>query len=133
MRHPLHAPLVHLPLGLLTATSLCDALTWLMHSPLLAAVARTNLLIGLVASLPALGAGLLDLRRLPRDDRTIVRAMWHVGVMVSAIGLYFTSYLMRLDAGRLGPASAVGGVGLVALVFGGYMGGELVHQQPQNS
>jgi uncharacterized membrane protein len=219
MRHPLHPALVHLPFGLLAATSLFDALSWVLSSPVYNMVARLNLTVGLIASLPAVASGLLELGHVLRagqsaaggdragagqsaaggdragtgqsaaggdrtgagqsgaagdrtgagqsgaagdrtgagqsaaggdragagqsaaggdragagqsaagGDRTTVVLMWHIGAMVSVLGLYFTSYILRSDSSNLGSAAAIGAVGLIALGFGGYTGGELVHR-----
>lgn len=128
MRHPLHSALVHLPFGLFAAASVCDALTWAFGGVSFAEVARMNLLLGLISSVPAVGSGLLDLRRLPRDDGPTIAATWHISAMSCAVILYLVSYLMRRDPSVTGSAMAVGFVGLAALVFGGFWGGELVHR-----
>lgn len=128
MRHPLHSALVHVPFGALALATLCDGGSWALHAPVLAEVARTDLLLGLIASVPAVGSGLMDLKRVPRDDGPTGAAIWHIGAMLSALMLYLVSYLLRRDPALFGPASAVGGVGLLALGFGGFMGGELVHR-----
>lgn len=127
MRHPLHPALVHLPFGLLAAASVCDGLTWVFGASF-AEVARINLLLGLISSAPAVGSGLLDLRRLPRDDGPLIAATWHISAMCCAVILYLVSYLMRRDASVTGAAMAVGFVGFAALVFGGFWGGDLVHR-----
>ena len=127
MRHPLHSALVHLPFGLLAAASLCDGLTWAFGAPF-TEVARIDLLLGLIASVPAIGSGLMDLRRLPRDDGPTIAAAWHISAMSCAVILYLVSYLMRRDPSVTGPAMAVGFVGLAALGFGGFWGGDLVHR-----
>ena len=128
MRHPLHSALVHLPFGLFAAASVCDALTWAFGGVSFTEVARMNLLLGLISSVPAVGSGLLDLRRLPRDDGPTIAATWHIGAMSCAVILYLVSYLMRRDPTATGSAMAVGFVGLAALGFGGFWGGELVHR-----
>jgi uncharacterized membrane protein len=113
---------------MLVGASLCDGLSWALGGALFTEVARVDLLLGLIASVPAVGSGLWDLRRLPRDDGPTIAAAWHISAMSCAVILYLVSYLMRRDPSVAGSAIAVGFVGLVALGFGGFLGGELVHR-----
>jgi uncharacterized membrane protein len=128
--HPLHPALVHFPLALLLTATLADlaGLAGVWSDPQFAA---RLMAAGLAAGLLAMIAGMLDLRRL--DEPLMDRAMRHVGaVAVGWLGYGVALYLRRdsLAGEAAVPAAshALSLLGACALVFGGWLGGELVYR-----
>jgi uncharacterized membrane protein len=128
--HPVHPVLVHFPLGLLFSSALVDLahLTGLWRETHFAAWLMAG---GLASALPAMAAGLYDLRLL--DDAQATRATRHMLLMVVAwLGFAVALYLRRnvLGAGAEPPTASVvlALASAVALAFGGWLGGELVYR-----
>lgn len=125
--HPLHPLTVHLPIGLwlvAAGADLCGAC--LPSAPTLA---RACLLLGLLASVPALLTGLADYAGLPADSAAEATARRHVALVLAAAGLFAVSLVLRLGAGDGTAPAAARVLSLLAagvLALGAHQGGELV-------
>ena len=127
--HPLHPMLVHLPIALWTLATACDGLT-------LAGVAQAwppawlCLVVGLVAALPAMAAGLADFAGLA--ESAAPTALRHMTLMGAAWSAYLAALILRshglaVTAAPAPWAMAAGFVGFVLLVAGAAQGGRLVY------
>lgn len=135
-RHPLHPMVVHFPVACWFLASLADGaslyfgdVAWQWTVPLL--------LIGCSMALLAMLSGLLEVARLP-DGPALEYAYWHMGLMFLAFTLYSIRLFsgLHMEAGdwhglQLVAPSVWGlwasGLGLLSLLAGGYVAGELVY------
>jgi len=128
--HPIHPPMVHLPLGLWGAAAAWDAAALALGRPELWTLSFGCLALGCAAALPAMLTGFLDLIALERKEMEDA-ALWHMGLMASCWFLYLISLYAR--HGWTGPpvyeAWAVGlqYAGAACLSVGGWLGGHLVY------
>jgi uncharacterized membrane protein len=127
--HPLHPPLVHLPIAAWLLTPLSDAAAWGTADPFFARAALWLTGVGLAAALLAAAAGLIDLASARLGGRPLRLAGLHVGVMGSAMAVAGLGLPARLAATSLEPgwAQAAGVVAALLVLVGGWLGGELVH------
>lgn len=129
--HPLHATLVHLPLGALVSVLVWDLAALLGAGPVFWTLAFWSLALGLAAAVPAIVTGLADYGVLPEDSPAARTAKWHLYSAVAALVLYGASLVARGGAtppeGRaVGAAMALGVLGLGFLTLAGYLGAELI-------
>lgn len=129
--HPLHASLVHLPLGALVSVVVWDILALLGAGAVLWTVAFWTLVLGLVSAVPAIVSGLADYAVLPEDSPAARTARWHLYTVVAAVILYGGSLAARggpapPEGRAVGAGVALGVLGLGFLAFAGYLGAELV-------
>lgn len=126
--HPLHSLVVHFPMA-------AFVLSWCLHAielywPGLLAVKASGLLleIGLLAAIPALVTGLLELTVLKLDADQEALVIWHLSLMGSAVTVFFLGWLLA-ELGNLTPVGLFGvnTFGVALLLTGGWFGGELVY------
>jgi uncharacterized membrane protein len=122
--HPLHPALVHLPLGLLVAVPILQLVGRFGPAPIWGEGARAALELGLLASVPAALAGVLDLFSMRAGDKAMMVAILHLSAMVAAVGCYALAWWVW-DRPHTAFGLAVAGAAL--LVAGGYAGGKLVY------
>lgn len=130
---PLHPMLVHFPVALLSVSLLWDGVALWTGVPLWWALAFWTLVVGLVASLPAVATGLADYAQLSPDTPAESTATRHLLFTGTAVTAFLGSLLVRggpeaLGGARLAGALACSGVGLVLLAVGGHLGALLVYQ-----
>lgn len=136
MRHPLHPALVHFPIAAWVLASLLDGVGMVRPQPLLAQATAGLLAFGCVAGLLAAGAGFLELLRLP-DGHPAERAAYrHMALALTSWCLYAGSLALRVHGTHwsqmqlVAPgvaALALSGVGLLAVLITGRLGGTLVY------
>jgi len=127
--HPVHPPLVHLPLGLWAAAGVWDAAALALGRPELWTLSFGCLALGGAAALPAMVTGFLDLIALERQEGEVA-AYWHMGLMMTCWCLYGASLVARWDWGapeHRATAVALQYAGLACLSVGGWLGGHLVY------
>jgi uncharacterized membrane protein len=127
--HPVHPMLIVLPLGLLSAAVLFDALYLVTGDDALAEVAFWNITLGVVGGLAAALFGAIDWWAIPRDTRAKQIGLVHGGGNVIVVGLFFVSWLLRLPDHAYAPNVLPFVLGLVAVVLAlgtAWLGGELV-------
>lgn len=136
--HPAHAVLVHLPTGLLPASTLWDALAVAGlggDEGVFWRVSFWTLVAGLVAVIPAAATGFADFAGLVQgraSERTGDLAVYHLAAMLAAASAYGGSLLARggpspPEGTRLVWTLVLAGTGLLLLAVGGWIGGELVY------
>lgn len=127
--HPIHALLVAIPIGLWVCSMACDAIALANNGGFgwerAAFYAVGGGIIGaLVAAVP----GLVDLFSLRGPVQRI--GLWHMAVNLVSVGLFGVSFWMRMQAGpesmAIGPV-VFSGLGLAAILVGGWLGGEMVY------
>ena len=133
MRHPLHPALVHFPIACWSLATMADiAGIWVSRWPLWE-WSLGLLVIGCAAGLVAAGAGLLDLLKLASESPAMEDANRHMGMALTAWGLYAFSLFPRInikDMQLVPPddlALALSGLGFLALCATGWLGGKLVY------
>ena len=124
--HPIHPLSVHLPFGLLVAASGWDAAWWLTGTDAWWAAGTWTLLAGVATGVAAATTGLLDYAALPAEHPAGTLATWHLAAMSAALGCYGLALALRW-AGPSPAAVATALAGLVLLLGGGWLGGELVY------
>lgn len=131
--HPAHPPMTHLPIGLWAAACLADAAALLRPEHYWWPLAFWCLAAGTAAALPAAATGFVDYLALPADHPAGRTATRHLLVILAAATLFVLSLVLHRGAleggGPARPALAVAasGLGLVLLLAGGWLGGELVY------
>lgn len=129
MRHPLHPALVHFPVACWTLATATDfASLWLGEAAWQWSAGL--LTVGCALALLAMLAGLVEMARVP-EGAALRDAYLHMGAMLTALTLYGTRLLLRLDGLQpLAPdtlALLLDGAGFIALAVGGWLGGRLVY------
>lgn len=128
--HPVHAMLIHFPMSLLMLSLPCDLIgLWIGHL-YWQRIAFWIMAGGLISAVPAAVAGLADFTSLPKDHPGEGTAFRHLVVMVSALSVFILSLLVRggvliNSPGRAAGALTLAGVGMLLLLIGGWLGGEL--------
>lgn len=130
---PLHPALVHFPIALLATSLLWDGLALWHGDPFWWQMSFWSLVAGLVAAVPAAITGFVDFAALPPDHPAEQPAIWHLSAVGIAVLLYLGSLLVRGSpeppvGGDLYGALALSGLGLIALLVGGLLGGRLVYR-----
>ena len=131
--HPwmIHPALVHFPIAFLTAAVAVDFWSWL-RDPAAGARSATNLLVaGVVTGLITALAGLAAFFTVPAHTREAHELMyWHGGVNVIAMTIFAVLAVMRWRTPAV-PSPGIrifGAVALALVLFGGYLGGEIVYK-----
>lgn len=131
MKHPLHPVLVHFPIACWSLATLVDiAGLWTTRWPLWQWSAGM-LAIGCASGLAAAGAGLMALLKLSPEHPATVVANRHMVAALTAWSLYAGSLFLRIKGMQPAPADsmalALSGLGFLALVATGWLGGQLVY------
>lgn len=124
--HPLHPLLTDVPITAWGLTAVFDII-WLIASPAWAAYgAFVTTIVGLIAALGAALTGLADWSDTYGSERRV--GLNHAIFNVLAVILYLISFVLRLLAGPGDNlvAAIIGFVGLVSVLYAGYLGGEMV-------
>lgn len=129
--HPAHPPLTDFPLALWIFGAVAAVVAALATSPTAWTVSRWTIGIGLLAALPTVVSGLLDLGALPRKSPPVPVAFRHMLSMVVAGGSFFFVWLLSLGSPapggwRLAGLLVLAGIGLVSVLVGGWLGGHLI-------
>ncbi|HTA40305.1 MAG TPA: DUF2231 domain-containing protein [Candidatus Acidoferrales bacterium] len=124
--HPIHPPLVAIPIGCFAAAAIGDVVSiWTNHGFL--AVMGTWLIgFGVAGSIFAALFGFVDFVSAPMTMRAKRTASWHALLNVAVIVVFGTALAVRAGF----PSSAAGYVltfvGIAILAVSGWLGGELV-------
>ncbi len=131
--HPTHPPFVHFPIGLWAASVVWDMTGLLSGRLVWWEMSFWCNALGLIFASIAVLTGLIDYASLPKNRRAENMAIYHISVMLTSCLLFGASLLVRMPAvfppnGRLAAALALSFAGLLLLLFGGWLGGELVYR-----
>jgi len=134
LRHPLHPALSDVPIGAWVLAAVCDVI-WLIAPATNAWAARAAeaaVLVGIIAALGAVVTGLSDWSDSYGAERTV--GLLHGLLNVSALLLYVVSLALRfqIGTGETIPAAVLGFVGVGAVLFAGYLGGDMVFGKGTN-
>ena len=131
--HPIHAMLVHFPVGLFTAGACFDVIAIWTKSAQLPVVSFYCIAGGLITGSAAMLFGLVDYISLANDERLFRKAGRHALLQLTAwlifagvFGLKFSGYpdLPVPDPGILIPETAA----VLLMFIGNFIGGELVYK-----
>jgi nitrite reductase/ring-hydroxylating ferredoxin subunit/uncharacterized membrane protein len=126
--HPLHPAITDVPIGAWMLTAVFDVI-WLISPMSYAWAARgaeIAVAVGIVGALGAAVTGLTDWSDTYGSERRV--GLNHALFNVTALILYIVSFVMRLlqAPGDSIVAAIVGFLGLAAVTFAAYLGGEMV-------
>jgi uncharacterized membrane protein len=129
-RHPLHPAFVHFPIALWTVTAGTDLAAWMSGQLNWWPLSEACLGLGVISGLLAMAAGALDYAALPRQHPAQDTAVWHMLSMGAAWCLFVICWVARGTPGSGPPLQwtiVVELIGFAVMVFGGWMGGQLVY------
>jgi uncharacterized membrane protein len=127
--HAIHPMLIVLPLGLLIAAVIFDALFFITDNQSLAVVGFWNIAAGIIGGLLAAIFGLWDWLAIPSGTRAKSVGLWHGVGNVVVIALFAIAWLLRWNEPAYEPTILVFILELLGLGLGavtGWLGGELV-------
>jgi uncharacterized membrane protein len=131
--HPIHPMLIPFPIGLWVFSIVADIIyLWRGNGHTdWNSIAKWSLLAGCIGAVAAAIFGIIDW--LSIKDRAVKKvANWHARLNILALLLFAASWYLRTDNGQdmigdsLKIPMALSGVGLIAIVISGWLGGELV-------
>lgn len=133
LRAPLHSVIVHFPLGFLLLGGGLNALSWFVVDSSLHLVgsAAWATLAGLASGLLAVGFGFVDYTSIRRDHRAKKTATRHMVMNLVAVALFAVALVLEWPqrGAERAPALAVvlSFLGVGALIYSSYLGGDLVY------
>ncbi len=127
---PLHAPLTDIGIGAYTAgVAMLVAGAAGFQEAAMASASVLTIAVGLIAAVPTIITGLVDLFGIPATSSSRTLGWWHLAVMASATGMFAGTFRVQLagysDGTIITTALILGVVSWVLLVVGGYLGGTL--------
>ena len=124
--HPLHPVITDVPITAWMLTAIFDLIWLISHTTWAGYGAFVVVIVGLFGALGAIATGLTDWSDTYGSERSI--GLNHALFNTSATILYLVSFILRLIAGPGdGIAAAIlGFVGLICVLYAGYLGGEMV-------
>lgn len=124
--HPLHPLITDIPIASWVLAAVFDVIWLVSRTSWSAYGAFVAVIVGGLAALAAAGTGLADWSDTYGAERRV--GLNHAIFNVVALLLYLVSFLLRLFAGPGDSLLAVilGFVGLVAVAYAGYLGGDMV-------
>lgn len=129
---PAHAPLTDIGIGAYTAgvAMLVAGAAGFQHAAMATASVIT-IAVGLIAAIPTIITGLVDLFGIPADAPARTLGWWHLTLMSSATGMFAGTFRLQLDGYSSGKiitsAVILGVISWALLVVGGYLGGSLTY------
>lgn len=129
---PLHPPLTDIGIGAYTAGVVMLVVgAFGFQEAAMATGSVLAIAVGLIAAIPTIITGLVDLFGIPAEAPARTLGWYHLTVMATATGLFAGTLRLQLAGysdGRLITAAVVLGViSEVLLVVGGYLGGTLTY------
>jgi uncharacterized membrane protein len=136
--HPVHPVVTHFPMALLPVSLLGDLLGIWTEASFWWSFSFYNLVIGLIMSIPALITGMIDFLAIPEKGAAERVAMRHMTIIITAIMVYTGSFFIRfgveiLSGWRLISSVSLSLLGLIFLLIGGWLGGQLVFRYAAGS
>jgi uncharacterized membrane protein len=128
--HPVHPMLIVFPLGLLPTAVACDLIYLARSNPNWAHISYWLIAGGVISGLVAAIFGFADWLALDSGTRAKRLGVWHLIANVTLVVLFAISWWLRRPAPD-GPSTVAIALGIVGLLFGllgGWLGGELVYR-----
>ncbi|MGH3856673.1 MAG: DUF2231 domain-containing protein [Pseudonocardiaceae bacterium] len=127
---PMHAPLTGVGIGSYTAgVAMLVAGAAGFQQAAMATASVLTIGVGLIAALPTIITGLVDLFGIPADAPARTLGWWHLTLMASATGMFAGTFRLQLAGYSSGKivtsAVTLGVISWVLLLAGGYLGGTL--------
>lgn len=127
---PLHAPWTDIGIGAYTAgVAMLVAGASGFQEPAMATGSVLAIAVGLIAALPTIITGLLDLFAIPADAPARTVGWYHLAVMATATGMFIGTLRLQLagysDGEIITSALILGVISEMLLIVGGYLGGVL--------
>ena len=128
--HPVHPILIVFPLGLLPSAVGCDIVYLVRNNPNWAHMSYWLIAAGVVSGVVAAFFGFMDWWGLPAGTRARRIGVWHLLANDGLLIFFAASWWLRrpMPDHPSAAAIALGVIGLVCGVFGGWLGGELVYR-----
>jgi len=129
---PLHPPLTDVSIGAYTAgVAMLVAGALGFEQAAMATGSVLALGVGLIAAVPTIITGLVDLVAIPSDAPARTLGWLHLTAMATATGLFAGTFAVQLDGYRDGQiltlALVLGLIAELTLTVGGYLGGALTY------
>ncbi|MEO7196791.1 MAG: DUF2231 domain-containing protein [Pseudonocardiaceae bacterium] len=127
---PVHAPLTGVGIGAYTAgVAMLVAGAAGFQQAAMATASVLTIGVGLIAALPTIITGLVDLFGIPAAAPARTLGWWHLTLMASATGMFAGTFRLQLAGYSSGKiitsAVTLGVISWVLLLAGGYLGGTL--------
>lgn len=133
MKHPLHPILVHLPVGLWTASLISDIAFLASGNSNFAVVSYYTILFGIVGAVLAVITGVAEYVAIPNDTKAKRIAATHMTLNIFVTLLYGVNFLARRSLEGGVPSLVTGGefilsiFSVIVLGISGFLGGLLVY------
>ncbi|HEY7688667.1 MAG TPA: DUF2231 domain-containing protein [Dongiaceae bacterium] len=133
--HPVHPALVHFPIAFWTVAALAHVVAAAGLDERAMGLARLANGAGLAMALPAMAAGLMELRSIGEGSAAMRVATWHLTVMATVWLCFLVALLLSGASSAVigsptaqltAAASAV--IGFLLMAVGGWLGGRLVYE-----
>lgn len=127
---PVHAPLTDVGIGTYTAgVAMLVAGAAGFQQAAMATASVITIAVGLIAAIPTIITGLVNLFCIPADAPARTLGWWHLTLMSSATGMFAGTFRLQLagyyDGKIITSALVLGVISWVLLLVGGYLGGTL--------
>lgn len=127
---PPHAPLTDIGIGAYTAgVAMLVAGAAGFQESAMATASVLAIAVGLIAAVPTIITGLVDLFSIPATSPARTLGWWHLTVMATATGMFAGTFRVQLAGYSNGTvittAVILGVISWLLLVVGGYLGGAL--------
>jgi uncharacterized membrane protein len=122
--HPIHPMLVGFPIGLWVFSFVCDLAFLATGAYLWTQGAFLTVGGGIIGAFAAAIPGLVDFWSLRGNAFKV--AMTHMAINVLSLILFLMSFISRAIDAPYSLSLSLSAIGIVALCFGGWLGGELV-------
>jgi uncharacterized membrane protein len=122
--------LIVFPLGLLATSVIFDIIYLIGDNSVFATVAYWMIAAGIIGGLIAAPFGLVDWLSIPRNTRAWSVGLAHGLINVLTVGVFAVNWYLRSETPERPPlsASALGIIGVLMALVGGWLGGELVER-----
>jgi uncharacterized membrane protein len=133
--HPLHAAIVHVPVGLWPAALVFDILSYVgVGGNAMVKVSFVAIAFGLAAAAFAVPTGVADWSEIKQEKPAWKIGLYHMGVNLIVVILYGINLGLRLEsfetATRIAPIPLIlSAIGTVLLMGSAYLGGMMVYDQ----
>ncbi|MCR6657098.1 MAG: DUF2231 domain-containing protein [Opitutus sp.] len=132
MGHPLHAAMVHVPVGLWLGAAILDlAVVAGVTNEAVPRLALYAALIGTVVALLAIPPGVADWSGIKREKPAWKLGLYHMVLNSAALLVWFANLGLRFgaDAAITGPVWMTSCAGAVLVIASGYIGSRMVFDQ----